>query len=87
MTVVTAILKNENGLHARPASMFIKKAMSFKSNVTVLKKDRKANGKSITGILSLDIKAGNEITIMTEGEDEVNASQVLKDFIEEYQEE
>ncbi|MBX4373088.1 HPr family phosphocarrier protein, partial [Mycobacterium tuberculosis] len=38
-------------------------------------------------ILSLDIKAGNEITIMTEGEDEVNASTVLKGFLEEFQEE
>jgi phosphocarrier protein HPr len=87
VTVVTAIVKNQNGLHARPASMFIKKAMSFKCHVTVLKKDRKVNGKSITGILSLDIKAGNEITITTEGEDEVNASKVLKGFLEEFQEE
>ena len=42
---------NETGLHARPASMFVKKASEFKSSVELIYGGEKVNAKSIMGIM------------------------------------
>lgn len=61
---------NSIGLHARPATFFIQKANTFKSNVWVEKDDRKVNAKSLLGVLSLGIAKGMEITLIADGIDE-----------------
>ena len=52
-------IKNSVGLHARPATFFIQKANSFKSSIWVEREDRRINGKSLLGVLSLGIVKGN----------------------------
>lgn len=64
---------NNIGLHARPATFFIQKANSFKSNIWVEKDDRKVNAKSLLGVLSLGIAKGMSITIIADGNDEDEA--------------
>lgn len=73
---------NETGLHARPASMFVKKAAEFKSNVEVLVGDKKVNAKSIMGIMSLGLGKGSEITISTSGQDEKEALDAMVQLVE-----
>ena len=46
-------VKNEVGLHARPATYFIQKANEFKSGIWVEKEERRVNAKSLLGVLSL----------------------------------
>lgn len=70
-----------NGLEPKQAALFIQKASNYKSDVWVEKDERKANGKSLLGILSLGVAKGNNITIITEGEDEEEAANALKDFL------
>ena len=77
------IIRNEVGLHARPAALFVQTAKKFKSNITVEKEgEGKVNAKSILGILSLGAEKGTRITIEIEGEDEGQAMQALTQLIE-----
>jgi phosphocarrier protein HPr len=74
-------LKNETGLHARPASVFVKEAMKYKSEIIVAKDDKQYNGKSIMSVLSMGAGQGVKITIITKGEDEKEALESLKEII------
>ncbi|KXS47228.1 phosphocarrier protein HPr [Halanaerobium sp.] len=72
---------NETGLHARPASQFVKKAGKFKSDIKIVFEDKEVNAKSIMGVMSLGIGQGKEITLKADGEDEKKALDSLEDFI------
>lgn len=75
------ILQNETGLHARPASELAKLAGRFKCDINLSVNEKKANAKSILGIMSLGIKAKTEIEIECNGEDEEEAmTEILKAF-------
>ena len=81
MTQKTVVVKNKLGLHARPASQFIKTAAGFKSKITVTKEGESASAKSITSILLLEVKKDDKITISADGIDEENAVNALADLI------
>ena len=55
------VVKNQVGLHARPATFFIQRANTFESGVWVEKEERKVNAKSLLGVLSLGITKGTGI--------------------------
>ena len=76
MEKVVRIL-NEQGVHARPASIFAKTASRFKSNVSIVQGNKVANAKSIINIMGLCLKKGEEIKIITEGVDEKEAMEAL----------
>lgn len=63
------IIKNKQGLHARPAALFVQIANKFDSVITVRKGKDAVNGKSIMGILTLAAEKGMEISIEAEGTD------------------
>jgi len=73
---------NEQGLHARPASIFVKTASKFKSTVSIVHENGTANAKSIINIMSLGLKKDEEIKIITEGIDEKEAMDALLVLIE-----
>ncbi len=73
MTTKNIEIQNEVGLHARPATYFIQKANSYRSSIWVENGDRRANAKSLLGILSLGISKGDLITILADGSDEETA--------------
>ena len=62
-------VKNQVGLHARPATFFIQKANEYKSSIWVEKEERRVNAKSLLGILSLGIVGGAKIRIIADGSD------------------
>jgi len=73
-------IKDELGLHARPAGLLVKKTGSFKSNIKISKNDKSVDGKRILGVMSLGIKQNEQITVTVEGEDEEEAALALKEF-------
>lgn len=83
MTKKDVTIQNEKGLHARPATLFIQKANYFKSSVWVENGDRKANAKSLLGVLSLAVSKGDVITLIAEGADEAEAVTGLSQLIAE----
>ncbi len=75
-------IKNNVGLHARPATFFIQKANSYKSAIWVEREDRRINAKSLLGVLSLGIVQGMNITIIADGADEAEAVEGLAALID-----
>ena len=75
-------VKNQVGLHARPATFFIHKANEFKSSVWVEKEERRVNAKSLLGVLSLGIVGGTTIRIIADGVDEQAAVDSLVKLVE-----
>lgn len=63
------IVKNKQGLHARPAALFVQIANKFDSRITVKREQEEVNGKSIMGILMLGAEKDSEILIEVEGPD------------------
>ncbi|MGG3189324.1 HPr family phosphocarrier protein [Priestia megaterium] len=82
MNSVEISIMNETGLHARPATQFVKISSNFQSEVSVIKGERKINGKSIMGLMSLAISKGSTIRIEAEGSDEQQVIESLVNFIE-----
>lgn len=63
------IVKNKQGLHARPAALFVQIANKFDARITVRRDDEEVNGKSIMGILMLGAEKGSSIVIEADGDD------------------
>lgn len=77
MVQVSYTIKNEEGLHARPASDFCKTAGKFKSDITVIKDGEEYEAKSILMVLCVGAVKGDTIEIRAEGEDEQEAVNAL----------
>lgn len=71
------VVKNSQGLHARPAAMFVQIVSRYDSNVTIIKDGEEVNGKSIMGILTLGVQQGTVIKLIVNGED---AQEVLDEL-------
>ena len=75
------VINNQVGLHARPATFFIQKANEFRSSIWVEKEERRANAKSLLGVLSLGITGGTDIRILADGQDEADAVDALSKLV------
>ncbi|CDF00590.1 MAG: HPr family phosphocarrier protein [Ruminococcus sp.] len=82
MFVKEVMVKNQVGLHARPATFFIQKANEFKSSIWIEKEERRVNAKSLLGILSLGIVGGTTIKVIADGSDEQAAVDALVDLVD-----
>jgi phosphotransferase system HPr (HPr) family protein len=75
------IVKNKQGLHARPAALFVQIANKFDSRITVSRGEEEVNGKSIMGILMLGAEKGSSIFIEADGADAQAAIEELTKII------
>ena len=82
MFVKDVMVKNQVGLHARPATFFTQKANEFKSSIWIEKEERRVNAKSLLGILSLGIVGGTNIRIIADGTDDQQAVESLVQLVE-----
>ena len=77
----TLVVKNKQGLHARPAALFVQIANKFDSHIRVKSDTEEVNGKSIMGILMLGAEKGSTIIIEAEGSDAEQAIEELEPLI------
>ena len=82
MFVREVMVKNQVGLHARPATFFIQKANEFKSSIWIEKEERRVNAKSLLGILSLGIVGGTNSKVIADGADEKAAVDALIELVD-----
>ena len=82
MFVREVMVKNQVGLHARPATFFIQKANEFKSSIWIEKEERRVNAKSLLGILSLGIVGSTNIKVIADGADEKAAVDALIELVD-----
>ena len=74
-------VRNAQGLHARPAALFVKVAKQFKSTVRLRKGKHQADGKSIMGVLTLAAERGSPVELIVEGPDSKEAFRVLEQLL------
>ena len=82
MKSVTTIVKNETGLHSRPADLFVRTSKLYECTVEVCKGEKKANAKNILKLILLNVCENDEITINADGPDEDAALNDLKTLVE-----
>ncbi len=75
-------IQNRDGLHLRPASLLVKEAARYRSDIFVSKNGLEVNAKSIMGVTMLAAEVGSEIEIRAEGEDAEGALEALVKLIE-----
>ena len=71
-------VRNPQGLHARPAALFVQIVSKYDSIVTIQGDGEKVNGKSIMGILTLGAQEGSDVIIEAEGDDAQEVSDELE---------
>ncbi len=76
-------IKDAQGIHARPAGLFVKKASTFNSNITVSKESKTVDAKKLFAMMSLGVKSGDTITVEISGEDEEEALTAIEAFVNE----
>jgi phosphocarrier protein HPr len=76
----TYVINNRLGLHARPASLFVKTTSRFTSNVKILKDGQEIDGKSIMGLLMLAAGPGTELKVVADGPDENDVLSAVDDL-------
>lgn len=75
-------IKNATGLHLRPAGVLAKIASGCKSDITLVKGDKRVNPKSVLNVMSAQINKGDNITIEISGDTEVEDMKKIVDAIE-----
>jgi phosphocarrier protein len=78
------VIKDEIGIHARPAGMLAKTAKPFASKITVTAHGKTVDATKLMALMTLGAKCNDELIIAAEGEDEAKAIDALKDFVEKY---
>jgi phosphocarrier protein HPr len=73
----TVKILNEEGLHARPAGIFVKCASRFTSTIEVEANGRRVNGKSIMSLMGLGLTKDTDLNIFAEGDDAGEAVDAL----------
>lgn len=74
------VIKDELGIHARPAGLLVKEAGKFQSAIKLKKGDKEADAKRIFGVMGLAVKNAEEITVSADGADEAEAIAALEAF-------
>lgn len=82
MQTFTYVIKDELGIHARPAGLLVKEAKNFTSTITLEANGKKAPAKGLMGVMSMAVKQGCEVKVTVEGDDETAAAAAMKTFFE-----
>ena len=80
MEATLTILNNE-GLHARPAAILVKKASSFSGNIQIKTDGKEANAKSLMSVMSLGLKKDAQMTIVADGDQASEAIEQITELV------
>ena len=83
MITKTMTIQLQSGLEARPVALLVQIASQYESHIYVENGSKKINAKSIMGMMSLGLAAGEEITIVADGEDEKKAVSHIEKYLSE----
>ena len=83
MKTFTYIIKDKEGIHARPAGIIVAEAKKYSSSISITNKGKKADLKRIFGVMGLCVKSNEEVLVEIDGSDEELAYTKLKELFEE----
>lgn len=81
MVTKNITIKIPTGLEARPVALLVQVASRYESSIYVECENKKVNAKSIMGMMSLGIAAGEEVTVIANGEDEEEAIENIEKYL------
>ena len=81
MMIKKMTIKIPTGLEARPVAVLVQVASRYDSSIYIECEDKKVNAKSIMGMMSLGIAAGEEVTVIANGADEQDAIEEIEKFL------
>ena len=81
MKEVKYIIKDELGIHARPAGLLVKKCAGFKCDIRIGRPDKMVDAKRVIGVMALGMKCGDELRLTFEGPDEEMAASEVEAFL------
>lgn len=73
-------VKDELGLHARPAGMLVKEVKNFQSKVTLERDGKSVDASRLMAVMGMGVKKDQTVTVTVEGSDEDAACEALKAF-------
>ncbi len=76
------VVKNVSGLHARPGSILVDLALTFKSDIKLIHNGSEINAKEILEVMMGNINCGDKLTVEVSGEDEIKALDSICEYIE-----
>ncbi|MCI8951092.1 MAG: HPr family phosphocarrier protein [Lachnospiraceae bacterium] len=82
MKTFNYVIKDEVGIHARPAGILVKEAKKYQSKIVVIKDGKKAEATKLMSLMGLGVKCGDPVMIEISGEDEETASRNIQAFFE-----
>ncbi len=82
MKTFTYTIKDELGIHARPAGMLAKTAKALDSEITITKGEKTVGAAKLMALMGLGVKCGDTITITITGGDEEASEKAMKVFLE-----
>ena len=80
MKTFTYTIKDDLGIHARPAGLLVKTAKNFNSEITIAKDGKSVNALKLMALIGLGVKCGDTITVTVSGEDEESAASAMEEF-------
>ena len=83
MIKTSVVVKADSGFDGRPIALLVQEASQYASKVYIQVGEKNINAKSIMGMMSLSLISGDQITVVTEGEDEKKAADGIKAFFAE----
>lgn len=75
------VIKDELGIHARPAGMLVKEVKKFESKITIQKGDRTVEASKLMALMGMGVKCGDKIIVTAEGADEDAAIDQMEAFM------
>lgn len=78
----TVTVRREAGLEARPIAVLVQKASQFDSRVYIEVGTKSINAKSIMGMMSLRVGSGDQVVVVTDGQDEEAAANEIELYLE-----
>ena len=85
MEKIVYTIRDENGIHARPAGKIVQAAKGFSAEITMVlpKSGKRADAKKLFAVMGLGVKAGDTIWLEAEGEDAAEALETLQKVLRE----
>lgn len=76
------VIKDEVGIHARPAGLLVKEAKKYESTITIVKDIKSAAATKLMAVMGLGVKCGDTVEVQVQGSDEETACAEIKAFFE-----
>lgn len=83
MKEFTYTIRDENGIHARPAGMLVKKAREYTSTIILSKGGKTAEMTKLMALMALGVTCGDTITVSVSGSDEESAMEAIQHLLQE----